>query len=152
MRTPTRIVLSVWLLATGVALFNTLDLLRPAAAPDPRGIHEAVHAQWRALRDGDYGSAYRRASLEIRERYSAAEFEERARDQFRLIPPEYRIEFGPADIAGDQAVLRVLFVSARGHMIRCNYRLVRETDGWRIASARLEPPEQHPRAAPGTRA
>lgn len=152
MRTSTRMVLAVWLLATAVALFNTLDLLHPRAAPDPRAVHEAVLAQWRALSEGDYQSAYQRASLEVRDRYSADQFEERAREQFRIIPPGYRLEFGPADIAEDTALLRVLFVSETGSMIRCAYRLTLEREGWRIASVRLEPPVKHRRAASGTRA
>jgi len=151
-RTSTRLVLLLWLSATAVALWNTLDLRHPTPDPDPRVLHEAVLQQWKALTAGDYQTAYSKASLSIQERYSPAEYARRAREDFLLVPAHYRMEFGPVDLAGDEAVLRVLFVGPDHRMIRCAYRLVREGQSWQIASVRIEPPGGHQPLVPGTRA
>jgi hypothetical protein len=105
----------------------------------PSELYQVVSSQLAAFRAEDYPSAYRQVSMSFQEKVDIEAFADLARTEYPALLQASRVEFGQVRFDGRHAVLSAYFVLPEGDIIPCVYRLVREDEGWKIETVRVQP-------------
>ena len=109
---------------------------RSRQAP-PNRICEVVWTQIVAMREDDYAGAYRQVSSGFQEKFSREAFSDFARAEYPSVRRSQRVEFGLVRSNGREATVPVYLFLENGEVIPCWYRLIHESEGWKIDSARF---------------
>ena len=109
---------------------------RSRQAP-PNRICEGVWTQIVAMREDDYAGAYRQVSSGFQEKFSREAFSDFARAEYPSVRRSQRVEFGLVRSNGREATVPVYLFLENGEVIPCWYRLIHESEGWKIDSARF---------------
>ena len=109
---------------------------RSRQAP-PNRICEVVWTQIVAMREDDYAGAYRQVSSGFQEKFSREAFSDFARAEYPSVRRSQRVEFGLVRSNGREATVPVYLFLEDGEVIPCWYRLILESEGWKIDSARF---------------
>ena len=90
-----------------------------------------------AMREDDYAGAYRQVSSGFQEKFSREAFSDFARAEYPSVRRSQRVEFGLVRSNGREATVPVYLFLENGEVIPCWYRLIHESEGWKIDSARF---------------
>lgn len=111
---------------------------RRATDPRPAELYDVVMQELQAVREADYVSAYRHASLSMQERYNLDVFAEMVRSERPDLAQFERVEFGTVRVRGRQASVPAYLFLPNGDIAAVTYMLVREESSWHIDATHVQ--------------
>ncbi len=111
----------------------------PVEPPSHRALYAVVFEQVQAMRADDFGSAYMRASREVRHSFSLPGFREMAKAEYPALMGARGVQLGPVRVRGERAFIEVYFTGNDREVIPCIYSLIREGATWKIDGVKMLP-------------
>lgn len=140
MKTRTRLGLVLLFLVTCGSAVVLHYYKRPLAEPPThQALYAVVFDHVKAVRADDFGSAYLRASREVRQNLPLAQFREMARVEFPALLEARGVEFGTVQVRGARASVEVFFIGSDREVFPCIYSLIREKGAWKVDRVKMLP-------------